>query len=86
MVTCAIASVIAFYASARGLQKGDAVPVITITSAAANVSAISGGILVFGDPMPHSTLGIVMQTVAFLMVIVAAALTPAPLRAAEATA
>jgi drug/metabolite transporter (DMT)-like permease len=86
MATCLLASVIAFYASARGLQKGDAVPVITITSAAANVSAISGGILVFGDPMPHSTLGIVMQTVAFLMVIVAAALTPAPLRAAEAAA
>jgi drug/metabolite transporter (DMT)-like permease len=86
MVTCLLASVIAFYASARGLQKGDAVPVITITSAAANVSAISGGILVFGDPMAHTTFGIVMQTVAFLMVIVAAALTPAPLRAAEAAA
>lgn len=86
MATCLLASVIAFYASARGLQKGDAVPVITITSAAANVSAISGGILVFGDPMAHTTFGIVMQTVAFLMVIVAAALTPAPLRAAEAAA
>ena len=52
LVTCILASVIAFYASARGLQKGEAVPVITLTSAAANVSAISGGILVFGDPMP----------------------------------
>ena len=50
---------IAFYASARGLQKGEAVPVITLTSAAANVTAISGGILVFGDPMPNYTLGIV---------------------------
>ena len=56
-----LASVIAFYASARGLQKGEAVPVITMTSAAANVSAISGGILVFGDPMPSDTLGIVVQ-------------------------
>lgn len=84
LVTCVVASVIAFYASARGLQKGEAVPVITLTSAAANVTAISGGILVFGDPMPNDPLGIVIQSVAFVLVIVAAALTPAPLRAAEA--
>jgi drug/metabolite transporter (DMT)-like permease len=85
LVTCIIASVIAFYASARGLQKGEAVPVITLTSAAANVTAISGGILVFGDPMPSDPLGIVIQSFAFVLVIVAAALTPAPLRAARAT-
>jgi drug/metabolite transporter (DMT)-like permease len=85
LVTCIAASVIAFYASARGLQKGEAVPVITLTSAAANVSAISGGILVFGDPMPGDTMGIVLQSFAFVLVIVAAALTPAPLRAARAT-
>jgi drug/metabolite transporter (DMT)-like permease len=86
LVTCIAASVIAFYASARGLQKGEAVPVITLTSAAANVTAISGGILVFGDPMPGDPLGIVIQSFAFVLVIVAAALTPAPLRAARATA
>ena len=85
-LTCVLASVLAFYASARGLQKGEAVPVITLTSASANVSAISGGILVFGDPMPSDPLGIVVQTAAFAMVIAAAALTPAPLRAARATA
>ena len=86
LITCVAASVIAFYASARGLQKGEAVPVITLTSAAANVTAISGGILVFGDPMPGDTVGIVLQSFAFVLVIVAAALTPAPLRAARATA
>ena len=86
LVTCVAASVIAFYASARGLQKGEAVPVITLTSAAANVTAISGGILVFGDPMPGNPIGIVIQSFAFVLVIVAAALTPAPLRAARATA
>jgi drug/metabolite transporter (DMT)-like permease len=85
LVTAILASVIAFYASARGLQKGEAVPVITLTSAAANVSAISGGILVFGDPMPSDPVGIVLQSFAFVLVIVAAALTPAPLRAARAT-
>jgi len=86
LVTCIAASVVAFYASAHGLQKGEAVPVITLTSAAANVTAISGGILVFGDPMPGDPLGIVIQSFAFVLVIVAAALTPAPLRAARATA
>jgi drug/metabolite transporter (DMT)-like permease len=85
LVTAILASVIAFYASARGLQKGEAVPVITLTSAAANVTAISGGILVFGDPMPNDPVGIVIQSFAFVLVIVAAALTPAPLRAARAT-
>jgi drug/metabolite transporter (DMT)-like permease len=86
LLTCIAASVIAFYASARGLQKGEAVPVITLTSAAANVTAISGGILVFGDPMPSDPVGIVIQSFAFVLVIVAAALTPAPLRAARASA
>jgi drug/metabolite transporter (DMT)-like permease len=84
LLTCVIASVVAFYSSARGLQVGDAVPVITLTSAAANVSAIGGGILVFGDPMPSDPVGIAVQTVAFILVIVAAALTPAPMQAAEA--
>ena len=86
LLTCLAASVIAFFASARGLQKGDAVPVIATTSAAANVTAIAGGLSVFGDPLPGTTLGIVVQVFAFLLVIGAAALTPAPLRAAGATA
>ncbi len=83
-ITCVLASVLAFFASARGLQKGEAVPVITMTSAAANVTAISGGILVFGDPMPGDVLGIVVQCLAFLLVIGAAAMMPAPLRATQA--
>ena len=82
LVPCIAASIIAFYASARGLQKGQAVPVITLTSVAANVSSISGGIVVFGDPMPSDPVGIVLQSLAFVLVIVAAALTPGPMRAA----
>jgi hypothetical protein len=82
LVTCVLASVIAFYASARGFQTGQAVPVITITSAAANVSAIVGGIMVFGDPMASDPLGIAVESLAFVLVIAAAWLTPAPLRPA----
>src|SRR3954462_8312716 len=77
-----LASIVAFYASARGLQDGDAVPVIAITGTASDISCIAGGILVFGDPMPSDGLGIAVQTLAFLMVIAASALTPAPVRAA----
>jgi len=76
------ASLTAFYASAKGLQDGEAVPVIALTGVAANVAGIAGGIIVFGDPLPGSALGIVLQALAFLLVIVAAALTPAPVRAA----
>lgn len=81
-----LASIIAFYASARGLQDGEAVPVIAATSTAANVSCIAGGIIVFGDPMPGDTLGIVLQIVAFTLVVVASLLTPPPVRAAAANA
>jgi len=81
-----VASVVAFYASARGMQDGEAVPVIAATSTAANVSCIAGGIVVFGDPMPGDALGIVVQVLAFAMVVVAALLTPPPMRAAAANA
>lgn len=79
----AIASVAGFYSSARGLQIGEAVPVIAVTGTAANVTCIAGGIIVFGDPLPGDALGIVLQALAFALVILAAALTPAPVRLAS---
>src|SRR6266576_3135603 len=79
-----IASIVAFYASARGLQDGDAVPVIAVTGTAANIAGIAGGIVVFGDPMAASTFGVVLQSLAFLLVVVASAMMPAPVRAAGA--
>jgi hypothetical protein len=85
MVATVVSSILAFYASAGGLQKGEAVPVITLTSAAANVTAISGGILVFGDPLAHTPVGLIVQAFAFVLVLVAAWLTPAPLRLSQAS-
>jgi multidrug transporter EmrE-like cation transporter len=82
LLVTVLASVAAFYASARGLQDGDAVPVIAVTGTAANISGIAGGILVFGDPLPGHVVGIVLQSLAFVMVVLASALTPAPVRAA----
>ena len=67
-----------------GIQLATTVTARNATAAAANVSAIAGGILVFGDPLASDPLGLVLQASAFLMVIVAAALTPAPVRAASA--
>jgi drug/metabolite transporter (DMT)-like permease len=70
------ASIVAFFASAKSLQDGDAVPVIAITSATANISAIAGGVLVFGDPMPSGAIGLAVQAIGVLLVILAAALMP----------
>ena len=52
-----VAGVGAFFGLARGLQTGDAIPVIALTSVAANCASIAGGILVFGDPVGDDPLG-----------------------------
>ena len=79
-----IASLAGLAVSARSLQVGRAVPVIAITSAAANISTIASGPIVFGEPMPDEPLGVAVRLLAFALVIAAAALTPPPIRAAEA--
>jgi multidrug transporter EmrE-like cation transporter len=79
-----IASIAAFYASAKGLQDGEAVPVIAITGTAANVSGIVGGIIVFGDPLAGNPVALIVQFAAFALVLAAAWLMPAPVRAAAA--
>jgi drug/metabolite transporter (DMT)-like permease len=86
LLVAVIASIVAFYASARGLQDGEAVPVIAVTGTAANIAGIAGGIIVFGDPMAGSALGVTLQALAFVLVVVASAMMPAPLRAAGVAA
>jgi drug/metabolite transporter (DMT)-like permease len=75
------AGIAAFFASARSLQIGPAVPVIAVTSVAGNASAIPAGIVVFGDPLGGDALIIALRSLAFLMVTAAAAAIPAPVRA-----
>jgi drug/metabolite transporter (DMT)-like permease len=77
--------VAAFFASARSLQLGPAVPVIAVTSIAGNASAIPAGIVVFGDPLGSDALAVAVRSLAFVLIVVAAALIPAPTRAAAAT-
>lgn len=82
-LVAAVASVVSFYASAKGLQDGDAVPVIAVTGTAANLTGIIGGILVFGDPMSGHPAMFAAELFAFALVLAAAWLTPAPHRAAR---
>jgi drug/metabolite transporter (DMT)-like permease len=70
-----LASALAFLASARGFQEGDAVPVIACTSTAANITVITGGIVVFGDALAGGVL-LGVQILAFALVAVAALVTP----------
>ncbi len=83
---CLVGSVAAFYASAKSLQEGEAVPVIAVTGTAANVAGIVGGIIVFRDPLAGNPLLLAVECLAFVLVIAAAWLMPAPVRAASTTA
>jgi multidrug transporter EmrE-like cation transporter len=78
------AAVFSFYASARSLQIGDAVAVIAVTSVAANLSTILAGLAVFGDRLGNDALVIGVRIAAFALILVGAALIPAPVRAGEA--
>jgi hypothetical protein len=79
------ASLLGLLVSAKSLQLGDAVPVIALTSAAANLTTIAAGPIVFAEPLPASQLGIAVRMLAFALVVVAAALTPPPIRSAART-
>jgi drug/metabolite transporter (DMT)-like permease len=81
LVAALLAMVVAFFASARSLQLGPGLVVIALTSVAANVVAISGGILVFHDPIGSGPTQIVERLLAFCFVVVGAGLMPAPPRA-----
>ena len=83
VLVCLAASVAAFYASAKAFQDGEAVPVIAVTGTSANLAGIVGGFIVFGDPLPTSPVSLIVQGLAFALVIGAAWLMPAPVRAAS---
>jgi drug/metabolite transporter (DMT)-like permease len=83
-VVIVTAAVFSFYASARSLQIGDGVAVIAVTSVAANLSTILAGLAVFGDRLGNDPLVIGVRIAAFAMILIGAALIPAPVRAGEA--
>jgi len=81
-----IAMVVAFYASARSLQLGPAIAVLTYTSLSGNIVALLGGILVFHDPIGDTPPQVAARIAAFSLVILGAALLPGRHRAGAATA
>jgi drug/metabolite transporter (DMT)-like permease len=83
-VVIVTAAIFSFFASARSLQIGDGVAVIAVTSVAANLSTILAGLAVFGDRLGNSPLVIGVRLAAFALILVGAALIPAPVRAGEA--
>jgi drug/metabolite transporter (DMT)-like permease len=83
-VVIVTAAVFSFYTSARSLQIGDGVAVIAVTSVAANLSTILAGLAVFGDRLGTDALVVGVRLAAFALILVGAALIPAPVRAGEA--
>ena len=74
----ALLSAVGLVVSAKSLQDGRAVPVIAVTSAAANVCTIASGPIVFGEPMPDDPFALGLRLLAFALVVGAATLTPPP--------
>jgi len=69
---------LAQYTAVVALQSGGAVETIGLMGIVANATQIVGGILVFGDPLSPSPLGIVLQVIALAMVCLSALLLPSP--------
>jgi drug/metabolite transporter (DMT)-like permease len=70
---------LAQYTAVTALQSGGAIETIGLMGLVANATQIVGGILVFGDPLSPSPLGIVLQVIAFAMVCLSALLLPSAL-------
>ncbi|HEY2717384.1 MAG TPA: hypothetical protein VGI73_14295 [Solirubrobacterales bacterium] len=80
LVTVVIAcGALAQYTAVAALQGGGAIETIGLMGLVANAVQIVGGILVFGDPLSPSPLGIAMQVSAFAMVCLSALLLPGPI-------
>lgn len=75
-----LASMVGLLISARSLQLGEAVPMIALTSVAANLTTIAAGPIVFSEPLPAGRVALVVRLLAFALVVIAAALTPPPVR------
>jgi drug/metabolite transporter (DMT)-like permease len=73
--------VLAQYAAVAALQSGSAIETIGLMGIVANATQIVGGILVFGDPLSPSPIGIALQISALAMVCLSALLLPSSIDA-----
>jgi hypothetical protein len=76
---------LAQYTAVAALQGGGAIETIGLMGLVANAIQIVGGIVVFGDPLSPSPLGIALQITAFAMVCLSALLLPAPVARGRAS-
>ncbi len=81
-----VAGIGAQYAAAAALQRGGAIETIGLIGLIANAAQIAAGVLVFGDPLAGSPLGLTLQVSAFAMVCASALLIPARRAAAPSLA
>ncbi|HXQ89173.1 MAG TPA: hypothetical protein VN733_05990 [Solirubrobacterales bacterium] len=72
---------LAQYTTVAALQSGGAIETIGLMGIVANATQILGGILVFGDPLSPSPLGIALQITALAMVCLSALLLPSSIGA-----
>ena len=63
-----VLSLVGLAISARSLQVGKAVPVIAVTSAAANIATIASGPIVFAEPLPDDPGALALRLLAFALV------------------
>jgi uncharacterized membrane protein len=70
-----LAGASAFVVSGRAFQERDAVPVMACASTAANITAMIGGIVVFGDGLSSDAMLGGVQVLAFALIAAAALLT-----------
>jgi hypothetical protein len=72
VVVVVVASAGAFFSFQRGLQIGPALPVIALMTAATNLVAVAGGLIVFAEPLGASVASSTAHLLAFGLVGVAA--------------
>ncbi len=72
---------LAQYTAVVALQSGGAIETIGLMGIVANATQILGGILVFGDPLSPTPLGITLQVTALAMVCLSALLLPSSIGA-----
>jgi drug/metabolite transporter (DMT)-like permease len=81
LVLTVVCGALAQYTAVAALQSGGAIETIGLMGIVANATQILGGVLVFGDPLSPSPIGIALQVTALAMVCLSALLLPSSIDA-----
>ena len=72
LIATIVASISAFFCFQRALQSGTPMPVIALMTAGNNIVSIIGGLAVFGDPLGHHPVIVLLHLAAFVLIVFAA--------------